>query len=59
MQKIARKRVEKRVVKRVRLALVDEIDVQLEALCEINHRSRGNMISVLIAREFQRMEKET
>jgi len=52
-----RQRTEKRVEKRVNLYMVAETSDRLEHLAQLNERSRSNMISVLINREFERMEE--
>lgn len=55
--KMRRQRTEKRVEKRVNLYMVAETSDRLEHLAQLNERSRSNMISVLINREFERVEE--
>ena len=51
-------RTEKRVEVRANLYMLRKTSDRLNVLTQKNERSRSNMISVLINREFERMEAE-
>ena len=51
-------RTEKKVEKRVNLYMVQRTSDRLDVLSQTNERSRSNMISVLINKEFNRLEEE-
>ena len=58
MEQSIKRRTEKKIYKRVNLSLMGKTDLNLNFLCEENGRSRSNMISVLINKEFNRLEEE-